>query len=154
MTFYHGPKLPAALLSGLLAVAGLALAAAPATKAGAPDVKTKTEEYIGYSRTITLTPAQEAVKREALTRLPAPCCSENTAYTCCCPCNLAKSIWGLSNHLIAREGADAKQVEKAVREWVAQINPKGYAGNTCGTGGCGKPFRESGCGGMGGVVAH
>lgn len=154
MTFYRGPKIPAALLSGLLAVAGLAVAAAPAKKAQFTDVKAQTEEFIGYHRSITLTPAQEAVKREALTRLPAPCCNENTAYTCCCPCNLAKSIWGLSNHLIAKKGADANQVEKAVKEWVAFINPKGYAGNTCGTGGCGKPFKDSGCGGMGAAVAH
>ena len=154
MTFYRGPKISAALLSGLLVVSGLAFASAPAKKGAFTDVKAQTEEFIGYYQSIKLTPAQEAVKREALTRIPAPCCSENTAYTCCCPCNLAKSIWGLSNHLIAKKGADAKQVEKAVREWVTVINPKGYAGNTCGTGGRGKPFKDSGCGGMGAAVAH
>jgi hypothetical protein len=61
------------------------------------DVKEQTKEFIAYSDSIQLTPEQELVKQEALSRIPAPCCSDNSAYTCCCPCNMAKSWWGLSN---------------------------------------------------------
>ena len=58
-----------------------------------------------------MTPEQEAIKKTALTKIPAPCCSDNTAYTCCCPCNMAKTWWGLANHLIANEGYGAEQVQ-------------------------------------------
>jgi hypothetical protein len=113
------------------------------------DVRTQAREFVGYYQSIQLTPEQEAVKKEALSALPAPCCSDNTAYTCCCPCNMAKTVWGLSNHLIANKGYDAAQVKKAVEEWIAFINPDGFSGNVCYTGRCNQPWAEGGCGGMG-----
>ena len=97
---------------------------------------------------IELSDEQEAVRMEALGPLPAACCNEFSMATCCCECNLSRSIWGLSKHLIAERGADAMTVRSAVEAWVATINPGGYEGKTCMTGQCGKPFKEDGCGGM------
>lgn len=112
------------------------------------DVKAQTAEFIALEQEIDLTPEQEAIKKEALEALPAPCCSDNTAYTCCCPCNMSLSVWGLSDLLIARHGYDAEQVRAKVKEWIATINPGGFSGNVCYTGGCGRPFAKNGCGGM------
>lgn len=112
------------------------------------DVKTHTREFIDYYNTIELTPEQELVKREALSRIPAPCCSDNTAYTCCCPCTMAKTWWGLSHHLIADEGLSAEEVQAAVEGWIEFINPRGFSGDACYTGGCVRPFHRNGCGGM------
>lgn len=136
-----------------------AVAAAFAVYAAAPkadgelaftDAAAQSTQFMEWEKSIELTPEQEAVKKEALTALPAPCCSDNTAYTCCCPCNMSRTIWGLSNHLIAERGANAEQVKNKVQEWIAFINPDGFSGDVCYTGGCGRPMSENGCGGMGG----
>jgi len=112
------------------------------------DVQASTRQFIGLESSIQLTSAQEAVKKEALEALPAPCCSDNTAYTCCCPCNMSLSIWGLSNLLIAEHGYDATQVRTKVKKWIKKINPDGFSGDVCYTGGCLRPFAHNGCGGM------
>ena len=112
------------------------------------DVKSQTEQFIEWERTIKLTPEQESVKKDALGALPAPCCSNTTAYTCCCPCNISRSTWGLSNWLIAEKNQSAEQVRQKAAEWVAYINPNGYSGKACYTGGCPRPFHQDGCGGM------
>lgn len=112
------------------------------------DVKAQTAEFMGYYRTIKLTPEQEAIKKEALTALPAPCCSDNTAYTCCCPCNMSMTIWGLSNYLITEKGFEAEALKAKVQEWIAFINPKGFSGEVCYKGQCGRSFENGGCGGM------
>ncbi len=113
------------------------------------DVKVQTPEFISYYYSITLTPEQEKVMEDALTPIPAPCCSEYTMYTCCCPCNLAKSVWGLSSYLITEHNYNADQVNAAVSKWISFTNEEGYAGNACSLGRCNYPFREDGCGGMG-----
>lgn len=119
------------------------------------DVQSQAKEFVGYYQNIQLTPEQEAIKKEALTAIPAPCCSDNTSYTCCCPCNMAKTIWGLSNHLIADKGYDAAQVKTAVEEWIAFINPEGdFSGNVCYTGRCNQPWAKGGCGGMGAEIVY
>jgi hypothetical protein len=129
--------------------AGAGLASRASDELVFGDVKAQTQQFIEYERTIELTPAQEAVKKEALSQIPAPCCSDNTAYTCCCPCNMAKAIWGMSAYLITEKGADAAMVRKKTEEWVKLINPDGFPGDTCYTsGGCGKAFAHGGCGGM------
>jgi len=110
--------------------------------------RAEAESFIGYHRSIQLTPEQEAVEREALEAIPAPCCSNFTAATCCCECNLARSIWGLSSFLIAEKGFGVEQVRDAVNAWVEAINPSGFPGDSCFTGGCGRAFQEGGCGGM------
>ena len=108
----------------------------------------QTLELMGYYKSIELTPEQEGIRRQALSSMPAPCCNNFSAATCCCECNLSRSIWGLSKLLITRHEADATMVREAVEAWIAALNPSGYAGNTCNTGRCNLPFKDGGCGGM------
>ncbi len=112
------------------------------------DVEAQSREFMEWERAVKLTPEQEQIKKAALEAIPAPCCSDNSAYTCCCPCNVSRTIWGLSNYMIARQDADAAAVRAKVEEWVAFVNPAGYSGVTCYTGGCARPFHKDGCGGM------
>ena len=149
-----------AVLLGIAAVTFLALPMASGTEGSAKpgeivftDAKAQSEVFIGYYGSIDLDDAQEAIKRAALEPLPAPCCSDNSAYTCCCPCNLSKTIWGLSAYLITEGGADAETVRERVQEWIAFVNPDGFSGNVCTTaGGCPRPFADNGCGGMHGSI--
>jgi hypothetical protein len=114
------------------------------------DVRKQTVAFHQYEKTIKLTAAQQAIYREALEGLPAPCCSDNSALTCCCPCNSARAWWGLAKHLVADLGYDAKETRAKVAEWFRYINPAGWPGNTCySQNGCAKPFRQGGCAGMG-----
>jgi hypothetical protein len=137
------------LLVAFVAGAGAGLATRAADDLVFGDPKEQTRQFIEYERTIRLTPEQEAVKKEALSQIPAPCCSDNSAYTCCCPCNMAKAIWGMAAYLITEKDADAATVRKKTEEWVRLINPDGFPGDTCYTaGGCGKAFAHDGCGGM------
>ena len=112
------------------------------------DVKTQTLQFIEWDLNIKLTPEQEAVKKAALEALPAPCCNDNSAYTCCCPCNISRSTWGLSKWLITEQKYSAEQVRAKAAEWIAYINPNGYNGKACYTGACPRPFHKDGCGGM------
>jgi len=110
--------------------------------------RTDVETLVAYNRSITLDGAQEAVREEALSALPAPCCAQFSAATCCCECNLARATWGLAKHLITSEGLDATAVRERVAAWHGSLNPAGFAGNACFTGGCNRAFAEDGCGGM------
>ncbi|HVR30249.1 MAG TPA: hypothetical protein VMS86_12035, partial [Thermoanaerobaculia bacterium] len=142
---------PMLLLVALPLLSFVSSWALAATKGGLEltDVERQTREFLEYERTIQLTPAQQAVFEQALEALPAPCCSDNTALTCCCPCNAARVWWGLAKHLVANLGYDAAATTAKVDEWFRFINPKGWSGDTCySAGGCAKPFRENGCGGM------
>jgi hypothetical protein len=112
----------------------------------------ETERFLAYERAIQLTPEQEAVRVAALDALPAPCCKEFSAATCCCPCNMARSTWGLAKHLIVHEGAGVERVRAAAAAWHRAINPAGFSGDVCATGGCGRAFAHNGCGGMGELV--
>ncbi len=104
--------------------------------------------FILYNRSIVLSDAQQKLMNEALSSIPAPCCAKFTLATCCCPCNLAKSVWGLSKHLIAEQHYTAPQVRSAVLKWLWSSNPRGYNGDACFTGGCNRSFENNGCGGM------
>ena len=42
----------------------------------------------------------------------------------------------------------SENVQAAVEGWIAFINPDGFSGDVCYTGGCGRPFHQNGCGGM------
>jgi hypothetical protein len=106
------------------------------------------ERFMALRHSIQLTPEQEAIKLEALGAIPAPCCSNFTAATCCCECNLTRTIWGLSAFLIAEKGYGVDQVRDAVNAWIQAINSSGFAGNACYAGACGHSFEEGGCGGM------
>jgi hypothetical protein len=112
------------------------------------DAIAQSREFMGYYHTIELTPEQEAIKKQALSAMPAACCSDSTAYTCCCPCNLSKTVWGLSNYAIAQHGVDARQLSETVHTWMAFVNASGYTGNACHTGGCNGELSGGGCGGM------
>lgn len=144
------------VLPAAAAVAGVLILVATIARIGGAsagtirftDVEKQTREFMAYERSIVLTPEQERVKEEALSAIPAPCCSDRTAATCCCQCNMAKSWWGLAKHLIANEGKGVDEVRAGVEEWLRFINPDGFSGNACYTGGCGRAFRHNGCGGM------
>ena len=148
-TQYSWTAFTVAALATTLAVGLFVVASGQAVAAEGEDLGKRMVKYIEYEQTIQLNDQQEAIKREALEAIPAPCCSDNTAYTCCCPCNMARTIWGLAAHLIHNEGADAKQVKKATEDWIAEINPSGFSGDVCYTrGGCMRPMDQNGCGGM------
>lgn len=136
----------------LLAVAGYAFqqtAGAEETKNRAPEsVREQAARYISYYHSIHLTQEQEDTKARALQAIPAPCCNSYSIATCCCPCNLAKSVWGLSNYLIAKKGYDAEKVKNEVKQWLARINENGFSGVACFKGQCGRSFDQDGCGGM------
>lgn len=112
------------------------------------DVESQAKQFMRWYADIRLTPSQERVKKAALEPLPAPCCSDNSAYTCCCECNISRTIWGLSQYMIAKQSASAEQVRAKVREWIAFIAPRGHKGSSCYEGGCARPFNQDGCGGM------
>ncbi len=110
--------------------------------------RTETERFIAFNDKITLTAAQEAIRVEALSAIPAPCCKEFSAATCCCNCNMKRASDGLAKHLIVDLGADAAKVRTTIQAWQHAINPDGFEGDSCSTGKCGKPFKADGCGGM------
>lgn len=122
--------------------------AAAVTELRFDDVRRQTAEFMRYNETIQLDAAQQKVFDEALDALPAPCCSDNTARTCCCTCNSARAWWGLAKHLIADQGYGVDQVRQKVAEWFQFINPGGFSGDACYNGGCSRPFNRNGCGGM------
>ena len=112
------------------------------------DVRVQAPEFMGYNNSIKLTADQETIKRAALSGIRAACCKDFSAYTCCCKCNLSRTVWGLANYLIAEKGYGAEQTAQKVTEWLRFVNPGGFAGDACYTGGCARPFAKDGCGGM------
>lgn len=123
-------------------------AAPPGEAAKFTDARGQAEEFMSYYRAISLTREQQTVMDEALRPVRAPCCSQNSMAACCCPCNLAKSVWGLSKFLIAQHGYGSAQVRSAVEGWIRFVNPAGFSGDACFTQGCNRPFGKNGCGGM------
>ncbi len=131
---------------------------------------TNTQHFIDYYSTYTLTPQQERTMLTALRPLKAPCCDDNSMATCCCPCNLAKSVWGLCSYLVAEKGYDVDQVRESALQWLRFIhsdyyiieelsnrgvNPTTYGlshENPCYVDKCELPFVDGGCGGMGTLV--
>ena len=113
------------------------------------DAKAQAKEFIGYYHSIKLTPEQDAIKKAALEPMPAACCRDSSAYTCCCPCNLSKTIWGLGNLAISKYGANSKDVQQAVQSWLGYVNPtSGFSGDSCYRGGCNNAAHRGGCAGM------
>jgi hypothetical protein len=101
-------------------------AAGTQTAYGTPLSFGNTQRFIDWYNTIALTPAQEAVKAEALSGLVAPCCDEYPAATCCCECNLSRSVWGLCAYLIKRKGYTFQEVRDAAVQWLHFIRPDYY----------------------------
>lgn len=128
------------------------LAAGPEPKSGKElkfyDVRKQTMEFMGYYQSIKLTPDQEKIKADALSRMEAPCCKEFTMATCCCPCNLAKSVWGLSNYLVSVQKLPADRVAETVKTWIQFAYENGYTGDACSKDRCNVAFKQDGCGGM------
>ncbi|KKM24453.1 hypothetical protein LCGC14_1604940 [marine sediment metagenome] len=126
-----------------------------------------TRRFIDYYNTTTLTPEQERTMRNALLPFKAPCCDDNSIATCCCPCNLAKSVWGLSNYLIVEKNYDVDQIRESALQWLRFIHSDYYIiwelnnrgidpgiyglshENACYVDECELPFVDGGCGGMG-----
>lgn len=126
---------------------------APTTTVGpGPDAFTgsldEVKTLIGFYHSIHLSPEQERLKVEALSAMPAPCCSKYSLATCCCPCNMAKAAWGLAARLITEKGYNAEQIRQAEASWLKRVNPNGFSGDSCFTGGCTRSMRANGCGGM------
>jgi hypothetical protein len=118
------------------------------------DAQRQATEFIAYDQATTLTPGQQSIMQQGLSAVPAPCCAQYSIATCCCPCNLARSVWGLSKMLITQHHADAALVKTAANQWLQFSNPHGYSGDACFTGGCNRPFEQNGCGGMDGAHVH
>ena len=126
-----------------------------------------TQRFIDYYDASSLTPKQSDTMRSALLPLKAPCCDDNSMATCCCPCNLAKSVWGLSGYLITQKSYGVERVREAASQWLRFIYPKYYIiqemrnrgvdpaqyglvhENACYVGNCELPIEDVGCGGMG-----
>ena len=85
-----------------------------------------TQRFIDYYEATILTPEQEKIKQDALLPLKAPCCDDNSMATCCCPCNLAKSVWGLSSYLIVEENYGIEQVRESALQWLHFIHDDYY----------------------------
>jgi hypothetical protein len=126
-----------------------------------------TERFVDYYKNINLTFEQKKIKDNALSKIPATCCPDKPMSTCCCTCNLAKSVWGLSNFLIKEKNYDSKQVKKEALLWLHFIREEYYIKeelkkrgielssvgltperSSCYTRRCNLSFKESGCGGM------
>lgn len=112
------------------------------------DAKAQAREFIGYYRSIELTQEQEAIKKATLEPMPAACCRNSSAYTCCCPCNLSKSLWGLANYAIARQHVTGAELRTVVDAWLGYANPDGFRGSACYEGRCEEKPSKDGCGGM------
>ena len=126
-----------------------------------------TQRFIDYYNETTLTSEQKSTMRNALFPLKAPCCDDNSMATCCCPCNLAKSVWGLSSYLIVEKNYGVDQVRESALQWLRFIHSDYYViqelknrgtdpamyglshENACYVGECELPFVDGGCGGMG-----
>ncbi len=153
MTTASRPRRLAAVLLAALAVWSCgAPPPAPAAAAGDDPVAAllalPMERLIAYDAEIELTADQEEIKRAALTPIPAPCCSDRSAYTCCCQCNLGRAWWGLSKVLITEHGQSAEEVQANVERWIRKVRPQGFAGDSCYTGRCSTAARHDGCSGM------
>lgn len=112
------------------------------------DARRQTQDFLDFHRATTLTPDQQRIMDAALGSIPAPCCKQNSIAHCCCPCNLAKSTWGLAKFLITQRHADVATVHTAAVQWLQFVNPHGFSGDACFTGGCARAFAGNGCGGM------
>lgn len=110
--------------------------------------RAETERFIEWYKSIDLTAEQVATRKAALEALPAPCCSQFTADTCCCECNMKRATHGLAKYLIAKRGWSADAVRTAVAEWHKVSHPNGFRGDACMKGRCNLSFAQDGCAGM------
>lgn len=133
------------------------------------------QHFADWYYAIRLTPEEEAIWREALLAIPAPCCDDYPVLRCCCQthgriCNLTRSAQGLAKWLIVYRGYGLKEVREAVLQWLRFLVPNYYlaraleergldprayglepheAYEACYRGRCEAPLDQGGCGGMG-----
>lgn len=125
-----------------------------------------TAQFIDWYYEIELSVDEASIKDQALGALVAPCCDDNSAATCCCECNLTRSVWGLSAHLIRETGYGIEAVRDAAFEWLRFSRPDYYLAaaleeegldpqsfglttyGSCYRGICNYPVTEGGCAGM------
>lgn len=90
-----------------------------------------TQQFIDWYNVIDLTSAQRALRDGALRPLVAPCCDEYPMTTCCCECNLSRSVWGLSAYLIRDKGYNTvNQLQEAILQWLHFIRPDYYVASS------------------------
>ena len=142
------------------------------TEYGIPLSLTSLPQFIEWW--YTLVPLVEADARyfDGLSVLVAPCCDDNTAFSCCCEgedgqaCNIIRSGKGLAAHLIRDLDYDAGRVTASVLEWFRFARPDYYLASaltdqdiapelygltvegSCYRGMCNTPISGGGCGGM------
>jgi len=144
-----------------------------ATSYGIPLSLENTQQFLNWYNSVALSAEEQATRDMALSSLVAPCCDEYPMSTCCCECNLARSVWGLSAYLIAEKGYGVNLVQEAASQWLHFIRPDYYVGralveegidpnrwgftieSSCFAGHCNRPFYTKtssshlgGCGGM------
>jgi len=132
-----------------------------------------TQQFIDWYDSIELSPEEQAIRDAALSPLAAPCCDEYPMSTCCCECNLSRSICVLYARAITEKGYGVNQVQEAALQWAHFIRPDYYVASgleqegidpglwgfttesTCFAGHCDRPFYSEtesehlgGCGGM------
>jgi len=132
-----------------------------------------TQQFIDWYNSIELSAEEQAIRDVALSSQVAPCCDEYPMSTCCCECNLARSVWGLSAYLITEKDYGVNRVQEATSQWLNFIRPDYYVGraleeegidperwgftteSSCFAGHCNRPFYTEtssshlgGCGGM------
>ena len=136
------------------------------TDYGIPLDLRNTAQFVEWFYTIELNESEQALKDSALSALVAPCCDDNSAATCCCECNLTRSVWGLSAYLIRDRAFDEEGVRQAAFDWLrfarpdyyiaAALEERGYEPSefglttygSCYRGICEFPLTEGGCAGM------
>lgn len=143
------------------------------TSYGIPLSLENTQQFIDWHNSIELSAEEQAIRDEALSSQVAPCCDEYPMSTCCCECNLARSVWGLSAYLITEKGYGVDLVQESASQWLHFIRPDYYVGraledegtdperwgfttgSSCFAGDCDRPFYAEtssghlgGCGGM------
>lgn len=96
------------------------------TAYGIPLSINNTQKFIEHYNSITLTSVQNSIMQDALQPLKAPCCDDNSMATCCCPCNLAKAVWGLARYLIAEKDYNTEQVKESVLQWLRLVYSNYY----------------------------
>jgi phage shock protein E len=129
-----------------------------------------TAQFIEWFYDIELTDTERTVMEDALSELVAPCCDDNSAATCCCECNLARSVWGLAAYLIREKGFTVEDVREAAHDWLRFARPDYYlaaalveegsspqeygltTNGSCYRGLCEFPVTEGGCAGMTALV--
>ena len=148
------------------------------TSYGIPLAWENAQFFADWFYTVELTPEQATVVKQVLSEIPAPCCDDNSVYSCCCTkngkiCNLTRSARGLAHWLVAARGFEGEDLKAAVEEWLRFLKPEYYLARaleeqglnpadyglaahetyeSCYARQCEAPLDAGGCGGMGLVV--